>query len=119
MSELQGWLEQVQSDEKIDQEALRGQVIDALREVYDPEIPVNIYDLGLIYRVDISDTGIVEVDMTLTAPGCPVAQTFPGEVEQRVREVEGVTAAQVELVWDPPWCPDNMSDEVKLELGLL
>ena len=95
------------------------QIVEACRTVHDPEIPVNIYDLGLIYRIAINGEGDVEVDMTLTAPGCPVAQTFPGEVEQTVRGVEGVTAAAVELVWDPPWSPELLSDEAKLELGLL
>jgi len=90
-----------------------------LRQVYDPEIPVNIYDLGLIYRVDIADDGAVTVDMTLTAPGCPVAQDFPGIVEAEVRQVPGVTSAHVELVWDPPWGMDRMSEEAKLELGML
>ena len=95
------------------------QVFAALREIYDPEIPVNIYDLGLIYRVDIDHEGAVSVDMTLTAPGCPVAQEFPGMVEAEVCRVPGVTRAHVEIVWDPPWTPDRMSDEAKLELGML
>lgn len=94
-------------------------VVAALKQVYDPEIPVNIYDLGLIYRVDISDSGNVEVDMTLTAPGCPVAQEFPGMVEAEVCRVPGVTSAHVEIVWEPPWTPDRMTDEAKLELGML
>nr|VFK28013.1 MAG: FeS assembly SUF system protein [Candidatus Kentron sp. MB]VFK29314.1 MAG: FeS assembly SUF system protein [Candidatus Kentron sp. MB]VFK74745.1 MAG: FeS assembly SUF system protein [Candidatus Kentron sp. MB] len=98
---------------------LKEAVICALRQVYDPEIPVNIYDLGLIYRVDISTKGMVYLDMTLTAPGCPVAETFPGAVEAAVRSVPGVFDARVTLVWDPPWTTDNMSDETKLELGLL
>ena len=94
-------------------------IVEALRGVYDPEIPVNIYDLGLIYKVDISDTGIVNIDMTLTAPGCPVAETFPGIVEQTVESVDGVTEAHVELVWDPPWTMEQMSEEARLELGLM
>lgn len=99
---------------------LEGQIVDALRQVYDPEIPVNIYDLGLIYNLTADEgTGQVDIDMTLTAPGCPVAQTFPGTVEGKVKEVEGVTDCVVELVWDPPWTQDNMTDAVKLELGLL
>ena len=100
-------------------EALREKVITALRQVYDPEIPVNIYDLGLIYRLDIDSDGAADVDMTLTAPGCPVAQTFPSIVQQAVLAVDGVTDARVDLVWDPPWTQDRMTDEVKLELGLL
>ena len=94
-------------------------VIAVLRQVYDPEIPVNIYDLGLIYGLKISEQGKVDIDMTLTAPGCPVAQTFPGTVENAVMQLEEVSEAHVELVWDPPWTQDRMTDEVKLQLGLL
>ncbi len=94
-------------------------VIAALRTVYDPEIPVNIYDLGLIYKINVDSAAVVTITMTLTAPGCPVAQTFPGVVEDKVRSVEGVKDAVVELVWDPPWDQDLMSEEAKLELGLL
>lgn len=119
MSNLTDWLGQVQNQGSVDTDALRERVIAALKEIYDPELPVNIYDLGLIYAVDVDDSAVVEVKMTLTTPGCPVAQTFPGAVENTVREVEGVTAAQVDLVWDPPWCADNLSMEVKLQLGLL
>ena len=99
---------------------LKSRVIEALKEIYDPEIPVNIYDLGLIYGLDVDEaTGVVSVEMTLTAPGCPVAQTFPSVVESRLKEVEGVTDARVELVWDPPWTQDRLSEEAKLQLGLL
>jgi len=98
--------------------ALREQVIAALREVYDPELPVNIYDLGLIYGLEIDPEGSVTIRMTLTAPGCPVAQTFPGFVEHAVRQVDGVSDARVELVWDPPWCQDQMSEAARLELGM-
>jgi len=119
MSKLTDWLDQVQSQDPVDRDALRERVIAALKEIYDPELPVNIYDLGLIYAVDVDDAAVVEVQMTLTTPGCPVAQTFPGAVENTVRDVEGVSAAQVQLVWDPPWCADNLSMEVKLQLGLL
>ena len=94
-------------------------VIDALKEIYDPEIPVNIYDLGLIYGVDVADGGHVAVTMTLTTPHCPVAESMPGEVELRVGSVPGVGVAEVNLVWDPPWDPQKMSDEAKLELGML
>nr|VFK45709.1 MAG: FeS assembly SUF system protein [Candidatus Kentron sp. TC]VFK47511.1 MAG: FeS assembly SUF system protein [Candidatus Kentron sp. TC]VFK60900.1 MAG: FeS assembly SUF system protein [Candidatus Kentron sp. TC] len=100
-------------------EELKEAIIAALRQVYDPEIPINIYDLGLIYRVDVSSNGMAYLDMTLTAPGCPVAETFPGMVESAVRSVPGVLDARVTLVWEPPWNQDNMSDEAKLELGLL
>ena len=94
-------------------------VIEALKEIYDPEIPVNIYDLGLIYDVQISADNHAKVLMTLTTPNCPVAESMPGEVELRVGSVPGVGHAEVELVWDPPWDPQKMSDEAKLELGML
>lgn len=94
-------------------------VIDALKEIYDPEIPVNIYELGLIYGVDVTDDGHVVVTMTLTTPHCPVAESMPAEVELRVGSVPGVGDVEVNLVWDPPWDPGKMSDEAKLELGML
>ncbi len=94
-------------------------VIEALKEIYDPEIPVNIYDLGLIYGVDITSDGHAAVTMTLTTPHCPVAESMPGEVELRVGSVPGIGHAEVNLVWDPPWDPQKMSDEAKLELGML
>jgi FeS assembly SUF system protein len=97
---------------------LQGEVIEALRTIYDPEIPVNIYELGLIYDDIIDKSKDVVVKMTLTAPACPVAETLPVEVEERVRQVEGVKSARVEIVWDPPWDMSRMSDEAKLELGL-
>lgn len=103
----------------VDSRVLAEKVIAVLRTVYDPEIPVNIYDLGLIYDLRVSEEGRVDIEMTLTAPGCPVAQTFPGTVETAVSQVEEVREAHVELVWDPPWTQDRMSDEVKLQLGLL
>ena len=93
-------------------------VIAALREIYDPEIPVNIYDLGLIYAVELEDDHAV-VTMTLTTPHCPVAESMPGEVELRVGSVPGVGSAEVNLVWDPPWDPAKMSDEARLEMGML
>lgn len=99
--------------------ALYEAVIDALREIYDPEIPVNIYDLGLIYGVDVSAEGDVMVTMTLTTPHCPVAESMPGEVELRIGAVPGIRDAEVNLVWDPPWDPGKMSDEARLELGML
>jgi FeS assembly SUF system protein len=94
-------------------------VVAALKEIYDPEIPVNIYDLGLIYGVDVTDDGHAAVTMTLTTPHCPVAESMPAEVELRVGSVPGVGHAEVNLVWDPPWDPGKMSDEAKLELGML
>jgi FeS assembly SUF system protein len=99
--------------------ALYEGVVDALREIYDPEIPVNIYDLGLIYGVDVTDDGDAKVTMTLTTPHCPVAESMPGEVELRVSSVPGIRDAEVNLVWDPPWGPEKMSEEARLELGML
>ena len=99
--------------------ALYEGVIAALKDIYDPEIPVNIYDLGLIYGVDVSADGHVAITMTLTTPHCPVAESMPGEVELRAASVPGVRDAEVNLVWDPPWGPDRMSDEARLELGML
>jgi FeS assembly SUF system protein len=93
-------------------------VIAALKDIYDPEIPVNIYDLGLIYGVEV-DEGHVHVNMTLTTPHCPVAETMPTEVELRVGSVPGVGVVDVNLVWDPPWDPGKMTDEARLELGML
>lgn len=98
---------------------LRVDVIAALRSIYDPEIHVNIFDLGLIYALEIDPLGNIGIDMTLTAPACPVAGTFPSVVEGRVGQVPGVKSVQVELVWEPAWSIDSMTDEVKLELGLL
>ena len=95
------------------------EVIGALKDIFDPEIPVNIYDLGLIYGVDVGTDGDVMVTMTLTTPHCPVAESMPGEVELRVGAVPGVRDAEVNLVWDPPWDPAKMSDEARLELGML
>ena len=98
---------------------LQAAVIEALREIYDPEIPVNIYDLGLIYGVEVDDNADATVTMTLTTPHCPVAESMPGEVELRVSSVPGIRDAEVNLVWDPPWGPHKMSDEARLELGML
>jgi len=101
------------------QDGLMSDIIGALRTVHDPEIPVNLYDLGLIYRIDVKDQGIVEIDMTLTAPGCPVASEMLGWVKTAVSGLEGVAEAKVNLVFDPPWDQSRMSDEAKLELGLV
>jgi FeS assembly SUF system protein len=100
-------------------DTLEQQVISALRAVYDPEIPVNIYDLGLIYSLDIRDDKSVHVGMTLTAPACPVAGSMPAAVEHAVKRVPGIGSVTVELVWDPPWTPERMSDEARLELGMM
>ncbi len=94
-------------------------VVDTLKSIYDPEIPVNIYDLGLIYGVEITPDNHAIVTMTLTTPHCPVAESMPGEIEMQVGSVPGVGHSEVNLVWDPPWDPQKMSDEAKLELGML
>ena len=99
--------------------AIAPKVIDALKTVFDPEIPVNIYEMGLIYDVIVDTAGQVGVKMTLTAPNCPAAQSLPVEVRDKARNDEGVTDAKVEVVWDPPWTKDLMSDVAKLELGML
>lgn len=98
---------------------LRQGVIEALSTVTDPEIPVNIYELGLVYDIDVSADGDVRVTMTLTTPNCPVAESMPGEVEDRVGAVPGVRSVTVDLVWDPPWTPEQMSEAAKLELGFI
>ena len=99
-------------------DTLLERVIAGVREVYDPEIPLNIYDLGLIYRIDISEESHIAIDMTLTSPMCPVAESLPGEVEMAARGVDGVSDVVVELVWDPPWGPEVMSEAARLELGI-
>ena len=98
--------------------ALKPAILDAIRTVYDPEIPVNIWELGLIYDVFVDAAGTAAVRMTLTAPGCPAAQSLPVEVARRVREVSGVTDAKVDVVWEPAWTKDRMSDAAKLQLGM-
>ena len=98
--------------------SLRPRVIDAICSVYDPEIPVNIFELGLVYDIDIDADRRVHIRMTLTAPACPSAQSLPIEVERKVREVEGVADAYVEVVWEPAWTTDRMSDVAKLQLGM-
>ena len=98
---------------------IRPRVFEALASVYDPEIPVNIQELGLIYAVEVDSGGAVRIEMTLTAPGCPSAEQLPVEVERAVAEIPGVTSVRVDVVWDPPWTPDRMSEAAKLELGFL
>ncbi len=105
--------------EDLQAKILEGEIIEVIRTIYDPEIPLNIYELGLIYDVDVSASGKVEIKMTLTAPACPVAGTLPKEVEDRVRAVPGVTECNLELVWDPPWDPSRMSEAARLQLGLM
>ena len=96
---------------------LTDDIVSALKTVYDPEIPADIYELGLIYKVDIEDDRTVKIDMTLTAPGCPVAGEMPGWVENAVRTVEGVMDVEVDMVFDPPWTPDRMSEEAQIAVG--
>ena len=97
---------------------LKDRIVEVLRTVYDPEIPVNIYELGLIYEVDLDSDGNAHILMTLTSPMCPVAESLPPEVERKVSELEDVASAKVEITWDPPWDPDMMSDAAKLELDM-
>lgn len=100
-------------------EGLRNEVIAAISEIFDPEIPVNIYELGLIYDVHVGEGGKVDLVMTLTSPHCPVAEILPGQVKTRVELVEGVNEVELELTWEPPWTPENMSEAAKLELGFM
>ena len=100
-------------------DVLKDKVVDVIRSIYDPEIPVNIYDLGLIYSVDILPINNVQITMTLTAPSCPAAQSLPIEVDQRVRSLQGVNDVHVQVTWDPPWDKSMMSEEAQLELGWL
>ena len=103
----------------IERNIIQAQVLEAVQTCYDPEIPVNIFELGLVYEIVVSEVGFVTVKMTLTTPHCPVAESMPGEVELRVLSVPGIRDAEVKLVWDPPWDPSKMSDEARLELGML
>jgi FeS assembly SUF system protein len=98
--------------------ALKPAILDAIRTVFDPEIPVNILELGLVYDVLVDAAGVAGIRMTLTAPGCPAAQSLPVEVARKVKSVSGVTDAKVDVVWDPPWTKDRMSDAAKLQLGM-
>ena len=102
-----------------DNEDLKDRIIETLKSIYDPEIPVDIYELGLIYDIEVTEDGDAVVTMTLTTPHCPVAESMPSEVEMRVLSVPGVRDAEVKLVWDPPWDPSKMTDEARLELGML
>ena len=100
-------------------EQLTADIVAALKTVYDPEIPADIYELGLVYKIDVEDDNTVLIDMTLTSPHCPVAETLPPEVEQKVQQIEGVSRCEVRIVWDPPWTPSMMSEEAQLEMGLI
>jgi FeS assembly SUF system protein len=106
-------IEQIQAND------LQARIIEVLRTVYDPEIPVNIYEMGLIYKIDTDPEGRVNIEMTLTSPMCPVAGSLPPEVEMKVQAVQGVTDCKVNVVWDPPWTPDKMSEAAKLTLGMM
>jgi len=97
--------------------ALRDEIVKAIQTVYDPEIPINIWEVGLIYEVSVADDGAAHVLMTLTSPNCPVAESLPAEVKEKVATVDGVTSAEVEITWDPPWDPEMMSEAAQLELG--
>jgi len=99
-------------------ESIKQLIVEALRTIYDPEIPVNIYEIGLVYEVRVSPDGAAHILMTLTSPTCPAAESLPPEVERTVAAVEGVSSAKVEITWDPPWDPEMMSEAAKLELGL-
>ncbi len=103
----------------LDKGLLEAKVIDALQTCYDPEIPVNIYELGLIYQIEIDPEDAVNIKMTLTSPACPVAGSLPGEVESKVKAIAGVKDAKVELVWEPPWGPEKMSEAAKLQLNIM
>ena len=110
---------QVRASVSSSPEAIRNAVIESLRSVFDPEIPVNVYELGLIYDVTVKEGGATYIRMTLTTPMCPVAEELPGEIEFKARAVAGVTSVELDLVWDPPWTPDMMTEAAKLELGML
>src|SRR5262245_4295612 len=103
----------------MEKQILELKIIDALQTCYDPEIPVNIYDLGLIYGIEISESSDVRIEMTLTAPSCPVAASLPSEVESKVAAIDSVKSVSVDLVWDPPWNPGRMSEGAKLQLGMM
>jgi FeS assembly SUF system protein len=104
--------------EKIQQQALESQIVEMIRTCFDPEIPVNVYDLGLIYGVELDEKNNVLVNMTLTSPACPVAGSLPIDVENKVKSVDGVGSVKVEIVWEPPWTPEKMSEAAKLQLNI-
>ena len=97
---------------------IKSKVIEAVKKIYDPEIPVNIYELGLIYKIDVDEKNKVNIDMTLTSPNCPVAESLPNEVKENIKKVEGVSDVNLNLVWEPPWDKNKMSEAAKLELNL-
>ena len=105
--------------ESINETVMEAQVMDALRTCYDPEIPVNIYELGLVYDVHVDEAGVVEIKMTLTSPHCPAVQSLPAEIESKVKALSGVTDVKIDLVWEPPWDPSKMSEAARLQLGMM
>ncbi len=105
--------------ESINETVIEAQVQDVLRTCFDPEIPVNIYELGLVYDIHADSTGAVSIKMTLTSPHCPAVQSIPAEVEAKVKEIPGVTAVTIDLVWDPPWDPSRMSEAARLQMGMM
>lgn len=107
------------SENPLEKTLIEAKVIDALQTCFDPEIPVNIYELGLIYHIDVDAAGFVNLKMTLTSPACPVAGSLPPEVESKLKAIEGISGAKVEVVWDPPWSIDRMSEAAKLQLNVM
>jgi FeS assembly SUF system protein len=105
--------------ESLNETIIEAQVVEALRTCFDPEIPVNIYEMGLIYEIKVGDGGVVAIRMTLTSPHCPAVQSLPAEIESKVREVDGVSDVKIDLVWDPPWDPSKMSEAARLQLGMM
>lgn len=105
--------------ESINELVIESEVLEALRTCFDPEIPVNIYELGLIYNVNVEEGGAVTITMTLTSPHCPAAQSMPAEIEEKVKALSGVTDVKIDLVWDPPWDPSKMSEAARLQLGMM
>ena len=105
--------------ESLNETVIEGEVMDALRTCFDPEIPVNIYELGLVYNVHVDSAGIVTITMTLTSPHCPAAQSMPAEIEGKVKAIPGVTDVKIDIVWDPPWDPSKMSEAARLQLGMM
>ena len=105
--------------ESINELVIESEVLEALRTCFDPEIPVNIYELGLIYNVNVEEGGAVTITMTLTSPHCPAAQSMPAEIEEKVKAISGVSDVKIELVWDPPWEPSKMSEAARLQLGMM
>ena len=105
--------------ESINELVIKSEVLEALRTCFDPEIPVNIYELGLIYNINVEEGGAVRITMTLTSPHCPAAQSMPAEIEEKVKALSGVTDVKIDLVWDPPWDPSKMSEAARLQLGMM